>query len=57
MLTDWSALMSEVHEDLKHAEEELRLVHLDEALYRKRAYLHIERARIGLKLLSGWCDG
>ncbi len=53
---DWSALMTRVQEDLKKAEGELRLVHVN--LWHKReAYMHIERARIGLKLLSGWCDG
>ena len=43
-------------DELKKAESELKLLHMGGG-HRRNAYMHIEKARIALKLLSGWCDG
>lgn len=55
-MTDWSSWMTLVYEDLRKAEEELRLIHMGEA-HKQVARTHIEDAMLDLKLLKGWCDG
>ncbi len=54
--SDWSSLMTDVHNCLERAEEHLRLLHVNSSKYRLLAKGHLTVARHTLKQLEDWCD-